>query len=141
MRISLTHYALRITHYALHMYPEQQAPTSHRPVSVDIDLTAIAANARAVKRLIGQSCALMAVVKANAYGLGAPWVAQAALEGGATWLGVGCVDEGVQLRRAGFDCPVLVMAYSAPEEAPAVVEYGLTVVLHRESVATELENA
>ena len=50
----------------------------------------------------GRARAVMAVVKADAYGLGACPVAAAARHGGATWLGVAAVDEGVVLRRAGL---------------------------------------
>src|SRR6187551_3344950 len=94
-------------------------PTWGRPVQAEIDLSVISSNARAVKNIIGPRCKLMAVVKADGYGLGAPWVAAAALEGGASWLGVACVDEGVQLRRAGYSGRVLVMGYVPPDEAAA----------------------
>jgi alanine racemase len=81
------------------------------------------------------------VVKADGYGLGAQWVALAALEGGASWLGVACVDEGVQLRRAGYTGPILVMSYTPPEEAEAAVRNRLTLTLHREHTAQALERA
>lgn len=83
----------------------------------------------------------MAVVKANGYGLGAPWVAAAALEGGASMLAVACVDEGVELRRAGYNGPILVMSYVGPEEAEAVVRNTLTVALHRARTAEALNQA
>src|SRR5438105_2844207 len=112
-----------------------------RPLSADIDLSAIAQNTRMVKELISPNCRLMAVVKANAYGLGATWVAQAAIEGGATQLAVACVDEGIELRRAGFICPILVMSYGSPSEAPAAVENHLTLAIHRMEIAAALEAA
>ncbi len=112
-----------------------------RPVSADIDLSAVTQNAHTVKGLIGPDCALMAVVKANAYGLGATWVGQAAIEGGATQLAVACVDEGVELRRAGFTCPILVMSYGSASEAPAAVEHQLTLAIHRMDIAAALEEA
>ena len=46
---------------------------SGRPVQAEIDLSAVESNARTVKKLIGPECQLMAVVKANGYGLGARW--------------------------------------------------------------------
>src|SRR5438552_4112431 len=96
-----------------------------RPVQAEIDLSAIAANVRALKALVGPKCRIMAVVKANGYGLGAQWVAAAAIEGGASMLAVACVDEGVELRRAGYVGPVLVMGYAQPEEAQAAVRNNL----------------
>lgn len=112
-----------------------------RPVIAEIDLSAIASNVRSVKRLVGPRCRVLAVVKADGYGLGAKWVAMSAVEGGASWLGVACVDEGVQLRRAGYSGPILVMSYTPPEEADAVVRNRLTLALHREHTAFALEEA
>jgi alanine racemase len=61
-------------------------------------------------------CQLMAVVKADAYGHGAVPVARAALEAGATWLGVATVDEALELRASGLTAPILLLA-EAPETA------------------------
>ena len=112
-----------------------------RPVRADVDLTAIASNVRAMKAEVGAGCRIMAVVKADGYGLGAPWVATAALEGGASWLGVACVDEGVELRRAGITAPVLVMSYVPPEEAHTALLNNLTLVLNGTRTAHALEQA
>jgi alanine racemase len=111
------------------------------PLALDVDLRAIASNAAAVKALVGPGCELLAVVKANGYGLGAARVAAAALEGGATWLGVARVGEGVELRQEGVTCPILVMGYPAPGEATAAVRNSLTLDVHRSHTADELESA
>ncbi|MEO1296522.1 MAG: alanine racemase, partial [Cyanobacteria bacterium J06636_16] len=55
---------------------------------VEIDLTALQHNVQQLNRFIGDKTALMAVVKADAYGHGAVTIAQTALAAGATWLGV-----------------------------------------------------
>ncbi|HEX8227798.1 MAG TPA: alanine racemase [Chloroflexia bacterium] len=115
--------------------------TLGRPLVAEIDLSAIAGNTRAIKSLVGPRCRVLAVVKAVGYGLGAQWVAQAALEGGASWLGVACVDEGVQLRRAGYTGPVLIMSYTPPEEAELAARNRLTLAVHREHTARALEAA
>lgn len=120
--------------------PQDEA-TWGRPVQAEIDLSAIAANVRAVKSLVGPRCKVLAVVKADAYGLGAPWVAMAAVEGGASWLGVACVDEGIELRRAGYSGRILVMSYVPPDEAPAALRNDLTLTLHRQRTALALEDA
>jgi alanine racemase len=110
-------------------------------VRATVDLSAITANTRAVKRLVGSRCRVMAVVKADGYGLGAEWVAMAALEGGASSLAVACVDEGVELRRAGYVGPLLVMSYVPPEEAEAAVANRLTIVLHSARTGQALDRA
>jgi alanine racemase len=72
----------------------------------------------------------MAVVKADGYGHGSVATAYAALEAGATWLGVALVEEGVELREAGVDAPILLLSQPPVEAARAVVDAGLTPVVH-----------
>ena len=77
---------------------------------MEIDLEAIKDNVRYVRDLSGVE--VMAIVKANAYGHGALPVAQAALQGGATWCGVAQIEEALELRGAGLDCPILLLDYT-----------------------------
>ena len=71
-----------------------------------VDLDAISSNTGV---LVERSAcgAVMAVVKADAYGHGLVPAAHAALAGGATWLGVALLDEALALRKAGVTAPVL----------------------------------
>jgi alanine racemase len=73
---------------------------------VRIDLDAIRHNV-ALLRTMTAGAELMTVVKADGYGHGMVPVARAALDGGATWLGVATLDEALRLREAGIDAPVL----------------------------------
>ncbi len=91
-----------------------------RPVWAEIDLDALAANVRALRERIG-GAQLMAVVKANAYGHGAIPVAEAALEAGASHLGVICVDEGAQLRAGGITAPIVILGHTPLRQAADVV--------------------
>jgi alanine racemase len=92
--------------------------TRLRHTWVEIDLGAIRHNVAALRPA---GVELMAVVKANAYGHGDVAVASAALEAGATWLGVALVEEGIALRNAGIDAPILVLsACPAGSEAVAL---------------------
>src|SRR5215470_9359383 len=77
-----------------------------------VDLGAIRSNVAAMADYIGPA-EVMAVVKSDGYGHGAPETAAAALAGGATWLGVGQVEEALALRSAGFSAPVLCLMASA----------------------------
>ncbi len=76
---------------------------------VEVDTEAISANARSLKRCLGANTNLMAVVKADGYGHGSIPVARAALAGGASQCGVATLAEGIELRRAGIEAPILVM--------------------------------
>lgn len=92
----------------------------------EIDLEAIRHNIRAYRRHVGVGVKVIAVVKANAYGHGAPPVAKAALEAGAAMLAVHRLNEGIELRQAGIDAPILLMGYTPPGGAEAVVRWQLT---------------
>jgi alanine racemase len=93
----------------------------------DIDLEAIRHNVRQVARLVSPKSAVMAVVKANGYGHGAVSSARAALEGGATWLGVASVEEGLELRAAGTRAPILLLGYTPPSALGEAVAAGLSL--------------
>jgi alanine racemase len=102
---------------------------SYRPVWAEVDLDAVRANVRALRAFVAPS-ALLAVVKADGYGHGAIATGRAALDAGATWLGVALVEEGVQLREAGIEAPVLVLSEPVPDAATCVVEHRLTPVVY-----------
>lgn len=112
-----------------------------RTTVADIDLDAIAANARAVREHAGVD--LIAVVKADAYGHGAEAVSEAAVDGGAAMLAVATVEEAVVLRRARPDDPILVLlgAQSAEERSAAVEERCAVVVWDVESARALAETA
>ena len=107
----------------------------------EIDLDAIAHNVRQLKRHIGERVKLTAVVKANAYGHGAVPVARTALENGAERLAVNRVVEGIELRRAGIAAPILILGYSPPWEAEAIVRHDLTPTITEREVALALARA
>jgi alanine racemase len=93
---------------------------------VEIDLGALAHNIRQLKSLLGTKTALMAVVKADAYGHGAVTVARTAVAAGANWLGVATIPEGIELRQAGIDAPILVLgATNTPEQLQAIAHWRL----------------
>jgi alanine racemase len=92
-----------------------------------VDLNAIRHNVRTLKP---EGAELMAVVKANAYGHGDVKVARAALEAGATWLGVALVEEGLGLRAAGIEAPVLVLSELPSGSEQAALDAGLTPSLY-----------
>lgn len=106
-----------------------------RPAWAEVDLGALSRNARRISDVVGPA-QLCAVVKADAYGHGAVPVAKAFVEGGATWLAVAIVDEGVELREAGVAVPILLLSEPPADAMEAAVEAGLTpTVATREGVA------
>ena len=98
---------------------------THPHIWNEIDLAAIAHNVRELRRITRPSARMMAVVKADGYGHGAEAVARTALANGADMLAVARVDEGVRLRQAGFDSPILVMGPTFPEFADDIIDNDL----------------
>ena len=93
---------------------------------VEIDLVALSHNVQQLRELISDHTDLMAVVKADAYGHGAVAVAQIALQSGASWLGVATVPEGIQLREAGINAPILILgATHTLEQIHAIAHWKL----------------
>ena len=68
---------------------------------------------------------------ADAYGHGAPAVAQALEKAGAAAFAVTCMSEGAELRAAGIRRPVLVLTGWWDGEANSLFEYRLTPTIHR----------
>ncbi|HEX3564774.1 MAG TPA: alanine racemase [Acidimicrobiales bacterium] len=92
-----------------------------RPAWAEVDLAAVRHNAALLAGLAGPAT-LSAVVKADGYGHGSIDVARAAVDGGAGWLAVALVEEGVVLREAGITAPILLLSEppaDAMEEAVA----------------------
>ena len=110
-----------------------------RPTWAEVDLDAVQHNVQQLRRL-AQGAELMAVVKANGYGHGAVRVGQAALEAGATWLGVATLEEGVELRQNGIKAPILILGFVPTSQADTVVLYNLTPALFHRELAEALSH-
>lgn len=98
------------------------------PARAVVDLAAVRANVAALRATAGPA-EVLAVVKADAYGHGLVPSARAALEGGATWLGVAQLEEAFALRDAGVDAPVLAWLYApgAPLDRALTARVDLSV--------------
>jgi alanine racemase len=101
----------------------------YRPAWTEVDLDAIRHNTAVLVERAAPAH-LMAVVKADGYGHGAVAVALAALESGATWLGVALVEEGIELREAGIEAPILLLSEPPAGAADVVVHAELTPVVY-----------
>ncbi len=97
---------------------------------VEISRNQIAANFNCIRRAVGPGITVMPVVKADAYRHGAVEVSRTLTAEGADWLAVSNVEEGVALRQAGIDSRILVMADFLPVGRCAMLDHGLTPVLH-----------
>ncbi len=112
-----------------------------RPTRAEISGRALSRNTRRLHDAAGAGAALCAVVKADGYGHGLVTAARAALAGGASWLAVALVEEGIMLRDAGVDAPVLVLSEPPEDAAPALVTAALTPTVYRPEFLRALQRA
>ncbi len=112
-----------------------------RPTWAEVDLAAIAANVASLRRFVGSQTQVMAVVKAGGYGHGAAPVASAALAAGATWLGVSCLEEGMELRRARIAARILILGHLPAEQAPLAAQHNITATISLPEQAESLAAA
>lgn len=121
---------------------EAGLPPLPRSAWLEIDLSAIEGNARAIRSMLAPGTSLGAVVKADGYGHGLVATAHAALTGGATMLCVATLDEALALQVAGFEAPIFVMFTIPPELLADALEAGIELTVMDdasvEAVATAL---
>lgn len=116
---------------------------SFRETWVEIALDNLEHNIKSFKKMIPPETALMAVVKADAYGHGSKEIAQTAIDAGATYLAVAFLDEAIVLRKAGFSIPILVFGYTSldTETIEAAIDHDITLTIYsREAVASIQEH-
>lgn len=94
-----------------------------------VRLDAIAANYRTYRRMTGP-CAVAAVVKADAYGMGAAAVAPALVDAGCDSFFVARLEEGVALRKLAPGARIFVLDGAHPDAVPALITHRLTPALN-----------
>ncbi len=92
----------------------------------EIDLDAVAHNYRVIRAAVSPESKIMCVIKADAYGHGATYLAQEYERLGADWFAVSNIEEAVQLRRLGLATPILILGYTPPDLARYLAENKIT---------------
>ena len=116
-------------------------PIDRRWSWLEIDLNAIRNNVRVSKNQIGYNCRLCAVVKADAYGHGAVRVAKTALNSGAEYLAVATVQEGIELREALINAPILLLCEPPKTAIPLLLGYKIMPSIYSPDFAIEYAEA
>lgn len=96
------------------------------PTWVEVDLDRFRRNLAAIQAAIGSGRRILLVVKADAYGHGAVEIARCAVEAGVAMLGVATLHEGIELRAAGVDAPIVILSPGLHSEIDEVLEHRLT---------------
>ena len=120
-----------------------------RPTVARVDLDAVRHNVRAIRGMLAREAAaadlsvpgIIAVVKANAYGHGAPAVAHACEEAGVAMLACADIEEGVVLRDAGVTLPILVFGAQSVSDLAGVFSHRLTPTVSTPGAARALQTA
>jgi alanine racemase len=112
-----------------------------RPTCCYIDAEALRENFRQIRKKTGADSKILSVIKANAYGHGAAVVAAILEKQGSDGFGVATVEEGMELRRAGIQAPVLVLAGIYEEQLEEVIRNRLTPVICSLEMLREIETA
>jgi len=107
------------------------------PTWVEIDLDRLEGNFRAIRDDVGPGVGVLFVVKADGYGHGAVEIGRAALAHGADMLGIATLHEGIELRQAGIDGPVLILSPSLPGELDEIMAWRLRPTISTPSQARD----
>lgn len=107
----------------------------------EVDADCIAHNYRSIRNYIHKECRIMAIVKADAYGHGAPFVAKEFEALGADYFGVSNLEEALQLRNSGIKKPILILGYTPSEYAGEMIENNITQTVFGFQYAKELSEA
>ena len=105
------------------------------PAWSEIDVEALQANYRAVRRLVGPDVRVIASVKADAYGLGAVGTARAFQDLGAFALATGSAGEALAIRDGGVTLPILLFSTYGAGDVPALLDHGFILTVHDLAVA------
>lgn len=106
----------------------------------EIDLDALAHNAREIRRITSKRANVMGIVKADAYGHGVTQTVRTFLNNGVTRLAVSMLDEAIQLRNLGINVPILVLSYTDPSRAREIILNDVTQTIFSHDLAKALSD-
>ncbi len=109
-------------------------------VQANINLDAIYDNVRNAKQLLRPETKLMAVIKADGYGHGAVEIAKT-VDGLVDAYGVAILEEGIELRRAGIDKPILILGFTPQPQYKAMIDYQISTAVFQLDMAERLSQA
>lgn len=108
-------------------------------VYANIDLDAIYENVKNAKALLKKDTKMMAIVKADGYGHGAVEVA-GQIDELVDAYGVAILEEGIELRKAGFTKPILILGYTPKPLYPAMIRYNIATAVFTMEMAKEISD-
>lgn len=110
-----------------------------RPVWAEINLDNLAHNIKEIKR-VTKATEIIGVVKADAYGHGALDIAPTLIENGVTRLAVAVLNEAVELRRGGIQCPIMILGYTPPNLIDLLIKYDIEQTVYSYDLAKKISD-
>lgn len=104
----------------------------------EIDLDAVKHNYFQIRSLLKDNTKLMCIVKADAYGHGAEFLAREYQNLGAEWFGVSNIEEAMQLRNFGINKPILILGYTPVYMIKELANFHITQTVFSKSYAENL---
>ena len=113
--------------------------SSFNRIQAVINLDNIRHNVSAMKSLVDENKKMLAVIKADAYGHGAVEVGRA-LDDLADYYAVAFLDEGIELRKAGIDKPILILGYTDPSDYMDLMRWNIRPAMYDVDEAQQLSD-
>lgn len=113
--------------------------SSFNRIQAVINLDNIRHNVSAMKSLVDDNKKMLAVIKADAYGHGAVEVGRA-LDDMADYYAVAFLDEGIELRNAGIDKPILILGYTDPSDYMDLMRWDIRPAMYDVDEAQQLSD-
>ena len=113
----------------------EHSPVGYRPTWAEVDLNNIAFNFTQIKKLLKQGIKVMVTIKADAYGHGLIPVARKLLACGVDYLAVASIDEGIALRQAHIQAPILVLGMILKHDIDPLFTHDLAATVCTEELA------
>lgn len=108
-------------------------------VEARINLDAICNNIDEVRRNINDNTKIMAVIKADGYGHGAVALATA-LKDKVDAYGIAIIEEGIELRLAGFEKPILILGFTPHQQYEDLLKYDISQTVFQYDMAKKLSD-
>lgn len=113
--------------------------SSFNRIQAVINLDNIRHNVSAMKSLVDDNKKMLAVIKADAYGHGAVEVGRT-LDDMADYYAVAFLDEGIELRKAGIDKPILILGYTDPSDYMDLMRWDIRPAMYDVDEAQQLSD-
>ena len=110
----------------------------YRPTWAEINLDNLEYNFKEVKSLLLPQIKVLVTVKADAYGHGLVAVAKRLVVCGVDYLGVASIDEGIELRKAKINTPILLLGLILKKDIGPLFTYQLTPTVCDRAMAVAL---